>query len=122
MKGFSKKQACIATIVTVSPIGRQLYPYQNPKLTAEQRITDVLERLTLKRKNALRQNASPAILQLGIKAYDWWNETLHGIGRAGRATVSLHPIGIHASSDEAKLPDKGTSDIQQLKKFQIITL
>lgn len=65
----------------------QKLPYQDTSLTAEQRAEDLLPRLTLEEKVALMQNASPAIPRLGIKEYDWWNEALHGVGRAGLATV-----------------------------------
>lgn len=66
---------------------KQLLPYQDTSLTAEQRAEDLLPRLTLEEKVSLMQNASPAIPRLGIKEYEWWNEALHGVGRAGLATV-----------------------------------
>lgn len=49
------------------------------------------------------QNASPAIPRLGIKPYEWWNEALHGVGRAGTATVFPQAIGMGASFDDALL-------------------
>lgn len=45
------------------------------------------------------QNAAPAIPRLGIPAYDWWNEALHGVARAGRATVFPQAIGLAATWD-----------------------
>ena len=51
----------------------------------EERANDLGKELTLEEKAALMQNTSPAIPRLGIKAYDWWNEALHGVGRAGLA-------------------------------------
>ncbi len=65
---------------------KQLLPYQDASLTAEQRAEDLLPRLTLEEKVSIMQNASPAIPRLGIKEYEWWNEALHGVGRAGLAT------------------------------------
>ena len=56
---------------------KQLLPYQDTSLTAEQRAEDLLPRLTLEEKVSLMQNASPAIPRLGIKEYEWWNEALH---------------------------------------------
>src|ERR1019366_4238948 len=44
-------------------------------------------------------NDSPAIERLGVPAYNWWSECLHGVARAGRATVSPEPIGLAASWD-----------------------
>lgn len=54
-------------------------PYKNPALSPEERANDLVGRLTLEEKAALMQNTSPAIPRLGIKAYDWWNEALHGV-------------------------------------------
>ena len=79
------------------------YPYQDIKLSAEQRADDLLQRLTLEEKVSLMQNASPAIPRLGIKPYEWWSEALHGIARAGRATVFPQSIGMAASFDDALL-------------------
>ena len=62
-------------------------PYKNANLPATERAADLVSRLTLEQKVALMQNGSPAIPEFGIKAYDWWNEALHGVGRAGIATV-----------------------------------
>ena len=47
----------------------------------EQRVNDVVSRLTLEEKVAQMLNATPAIPRLGIPAYDWWNEVLHGVAR-----------------------------------------
>ena len=67
---------------------------------AEQRAQILLGKLTLEEKVALMQNSSPAIPRLGIKAYDWWSEALHGVGRAGIATVFPQAIGMGASFDD----------------------
>lgn len=83
-----------------TPLMGQQFPYQNTNLTPEQRASDLLGRLTLEEKVALMQNTSPAIPRLGIKAYDWWNEALHGVGRAGIATVFPQTIGMAASFDD----------------------
>ena len=71
---------------------------QKPGTKPEERANDLVGRLTLEEKAALMQNTSPAIPRLGIKAYDWWNEALHGVGRAGLATVFPQAIGMGASS------------------------
>lgn len=83
-----------------TPLVGQQFPYQNTNLTPEQRASDLLGRLTLEEKVSLMQNTSPAIPRLGIKAYDWWNEALHGVGRAGIATVFPQTIGMAASFDD----------------------
>src|ERR1039457_959433 len=62
-------------------------PYLNPDLPAEKRAADLVSRMTLEEKVLQMQNSAPAIQRLGIPAYDWWNEALHGVARAGQATV-----------------------------------
>ena len=60
-------------------------PFQNAKLSREERINDLVSRLTLKEKATLMLYNSPAIERLNIKEYNWWNECLHGIARAGKS-------------------------------------
>lgn len=118
----------------VLPAMAQL-PYQNTNLSAAQRAEDLLHRLTLEEKAALMQNGSPAIPRLGIKAYDWWNEALHGVGRAGLATVFPQAIGMAASfddallyqvfnavSDEARAKSTVFSKNGELKRYQGLTM
>jgi len=57
------------------------FPMWDPSLPIEQRVNDVVSRLTLEEKVKQMLNATPAIPRLGILAYDWWNETLHGVAR-----------------------------------------
>ncbi|MGC4102432.1 glycoside hydrolase family 3 protein [Ferruginibacter sp.] len=57
------------------------YPMWDYNLPMEQRVNDVVSRLTLEEKVHQMLNATPAIPRLGILAYDWWNETLHGVAR-----------------------------------------
>src|SRR5262245_25124711 len=74
-------------------------PYLNPDLPAEQRAADLVSRMTLEEKVLQMQNGAPALERLGIPQYDWWNEALHGVGRAGRATVFPQAIGMAATWD-----------------------
>jgi hypothetical protein len=74
--------ACIAQ---VAPI------YKDPAAPLEKRADDLLSRMTLEEKIAQLMNDSPAIERLGVPAYNWWSECLHGIGRSGRATVFPEP-------------------------------
>jgi len=65
----------------------------------EDRAADLVSRMTLEEKVAQMQNAAPAIPRLGVPAYDWWNEALHGVARAGEATVFPQAIGMAATFD-----------------------
>lgn len=91
----------VATLCQAQP----LYPYQNTSLSPEQRAEDLVSRLTLEEKAKLMMDNSPAIERLGIPQFQWWNETLHGIGRNGTATVFPITMGMAASWDDALLQE-----------------
>ena len=84
-------------------VGAQQLPYQNPDLPVEQRVEDLLSRLTLEEKTKLMMNGSPAIERLGLPQFDWWSEALHGVGRNGLSTVFPSCIGMACSFDDALL-------------------
>ena len=70
------------------------YPFQNPDLPTYQRVEDLVGRLTLPEKVSQMLNALPIIDRLGIPAYNWWNEALHGVARTSLKTrVFLQAIG-----------------------------
>ncbi|MGH8027891.1 MAG: glycoside hydrolase family 3 protein, partial [Pseudoxanthomonas sp.] len=73
--------------------------YQDLRRSFDERAADLVSRMTLEEKAAQMQNAAPAIPRLGVPAYDWWNEALHGVARAGGATVFPQAIGLAASFD-----------------------
>jgi beta-glucosidase len=73
--------------------------YLNPKLPLEQRVNDLISRMTLEEKVSQMMNAAPAIPRLGIPQYDWWNEALHGVAFSGVATVFPQAIGLGATFD-----------------------
>ncbi|MDL2221221.1 glycosyl hydrolase, partial [Parabacteroides sp. OttesenSCG-928-N08] len=82
----------------------QDYPFRNPDLEVEMRINDLLSRLTLQEKVQLMKHQAPAIPRLGIPAYDWWNEALHGVARTQeRVTVYPQAIGMAATFDKEAL-------------------
>jgi len=76
------------------------FPFQNPDLPIDQRVDDLVGRMTLDEKIGQMMNAAPAIPRLGIPEYNWWNECLHGVARAGLATVYPQAIGLGAAWDE----------------------
>ena len=80
-------------------------PWQNVDLPVEQRVDDLLSRLTLGEKVSLMMDVSPAIDRLGIPEYNWWNEALHGVGRAGTATVLPQSIGLAATWNDGLVED-----------------
>lgn len=75
---------------------QQKYPFQDQSLSFEQRVSDLVGRLTLKEKVALMQNNAKSVPRLGIPSYNWWNECLHGVARDGIATVFPQAIGMAA--------------------------
>jgi beta-glucosidase len=74
-------------------------PYKNPSLPIGKRVDDLVSRMTLAEKVSQMMNVAPAIERLGIPEYEWWNEGLHGVARAGYATVFPQAIGLAATWD-----------------------
>ena len=69
----------------------------------EQRARELVSKMTLAEKISQLKNDAPAIERLGVPAYNWWNEGLHGVARAGVATVFPQAITMAASFDEELL-------------------
>ena len=82
-----------------NPVQESEFPFQDPSLSTEERISDLINRLSLEEKAGLMSNNSPAIERLGIPEYNWWNEALHGLGRSAVATVFPQAIGMGATFD-----------------------
>src|SRR5262245_2690011 len=73
--------------------------WRNPDLPFEARAADLVSRMTMEEKVSQLMHESAPIPRLGIPAYNWWNECLHGVARAGVATVYPQAIGMAASFD-----------------------
>lgn len=73
--------------------------YKNPALPIAQRVDDLVGRMTLVEKVSQMQDLAAAVPRLGIPDYEWWNEGLHGVARAGHATVFPQAIGMSATWD-----------------------
>jgi beta-glucosidase len=74
-------------------------PYLDPSLPTQQRVDDLVSRMTLEEKAAQLVNTTPAIPRLNVPAYDYWSEGLHGIARSGYATMFPQAIGMAATWD-----------------------
>jgi beta-glucosidase len=75
----------------------------------------LLRKLSLPEKVAQIQDAAPAVPRLGLPAYAWWNEGLHGLARAGQATVFPQAIGLAASWDAPLLQEVGSAIAAQAR-------
>src|SRR4051794_17010564 len=93
-------------------------PWRNTALTAEQRATALVSQMTLEEKAAQLGNFAPAIPRLGVPEYGWWNEGLHGVARAGIATVFPQAIGMAATWDQPLMHDvAGTIGVEFRAKY-----
>jgi beta-glucosidase len=80
----------------------QALPYMNPKLPPEERAADLVHRMTLEEKASQLVNQARAIPRLGVPAYDWWSEALHGVAVNG-TTEFPEPIGLAATFDAPRI-------------------
>lgn len=89
--------------------GKEMELNQNQEKLKEyrKRAKELVAQMTLEEKVGQTLYQAPAIPRLGIKAYNWWNEALHGVARAGTATVFPQAIGMAATFDEDLLEQVG---------------
>lgn len=83
-------------------------PYKNPKLPIEKRVDDLISRMTLDEKISQMIDVADSIPRLGVPQYNWWNEGLHGVARAGVATVFPQAIGLSATFNDSLLFEVAT--------------
>ncbi|MGM8363715.1 hypothetical protein ACSV4D_17510 [Flavobacterium sp. ARAG 55.4] len=95
----------VLQLVTVSTFAQEKLPFKNPDLPTEQRVNDIVSRMTLHEKISQLMDHSPAIKRLDIPEYNWWNESLHGVARTGYATVFPQSISITSSWDRQLIFD-----------------
>lgn len=100
----------------------QPQPWLDTSASFETRAAALVSQMTLEEKAAQMQNAAPAIERLGVPAYDWWNEGLHGVARAGQATVFPQAIGLAATFDVPLMQQVATtiSDEARAKHHQFV--
>ena len=82
--------------------------YRDLDRSFEERAADLVARMTLEEKVSQLGNNAPAIPRLGVPAYEWWNEALHGVARAGAATVFPQAIGLAATFDPTLMHEIAT--------------
>lgn len=114
--------AASLAIWSVAPMQSQKYPYLDTGLTFEERVDDLVSRMTNEEKAAQLLYTAPAIPRLGIPEYNWWNEALHGVARAGYATVFPQSITIANSWNEDLMLDvaNAISDEARAKYHEFI--
>jgi beta-glucosidase len=101
----AKKLMLLCTFFfTTTCFAQTQFPFQNTSLSFEQRVNDLVSRMTLEEKVGQMLNAAPAVPRLGIPAYDWWNEVLHGVARTPyHVTVYPQAIAMAATWDTSSL-------------------
>ncbi len=77
--------------------------YKDPNLSFQERAEDLADKMTFEEQVPQLSYGAPAIDRLGIPAYNWWNEGLHGVARAGTATMFPQAIGLAAMFDDKLL-------------------
>ncbi len=101
MKSLRALFPAVVAVLALTLTVRAAEIYRDPAQPTEARVQDLVSRLTLEEKASLMQNTTAGVARLGIPKYDWWNEALHGVARAGEATVFPQAIGLAAMWDEA---------------------
>jgi beta-glucosidase len=98
------------------------HAFLNPNLSIEERTDDLVSKLDLVEKASQMLHGSPAIERLGIPAYNWWNECLHGVARAGVATVFPQAIGLAAMWNPRRMHEVATavSDEARAKHHEFV--
>ncbi len=93
---------CLASVLLLAPSlvhAQDSKLFLDPTQPTDKRVDDLVSRMTLEEKITQMVNTSPAIPRLGVPAYDWWNEGLHGVARSGYATMFPQAIGMAATWD-----------------------
>ena len=100
-----------------------VFKFRDTSLPIEERVQDLLNQMTLSEKVSQMRYDAPEIKRLGVPAYNWWNECLHGVARAGEATVFPQGIGMGATWNAPLIFEMGTavSDEARAKHHKFIS-
>uniref|UniRef100_UPI004047145D glycoside hydrolase family 3 C-terminal domain-containing protein n=1 Tax=Mariniflexile sp. TaxID=1979402 RepID=UPI004047145D len=128
---FSKSGLILAIILIMvascktneKEIKTYAFKFQNTSLPVEERVQDLISQMTLQEKVSQMRYDAPAIERLGVPEYNWWNESLHGVARAGEATVFPQGIGMGATWNAPLIFEMGTavSDEARAKHHKFIS-
>ena len=91
----------LLTVVATRPDRAALPAYKDASRSVSDRVSDLVSRMTLEEKVSQMMNEAAAIPRLDVPEYNWWNEGLHGVARAGLATVFPQAIGLAATWNDA---------------------
>lgn len=92
------------SFTATAQVDKNKFPFWDHRLVFEERVNDLVSRLTLEEKVMQMLNHAPAVPRLGIPAYDWWNEVLHGVARTPyKTTVYPQAIAMAATWDTTSL-------------------
>jgi beta-glucosidase len=111
IKNLTRSSVVIMAIlfISVATKAQQKLFYKDASQSIEVRVKDLLSKLTLEEKISLLGYRSQAVPRLGIPAYNWWNEALHGVARAGEATIFPQAIGMSATFNDDLLKQVSTA-------------
>jgi len=112
---MKKISVILCALAATLPMSAQIY--KDHTASPHERAVSIVKEMTLPEKVSLMKHESAAVPRLGIKQYNWWNEALHGVARAGLATVFPQPIGMAATFDDRMVYDvfTATSDEARAK-------
>lgn len=99
----------LALAAPLAASAQNAQPWFNPDLPTDQRVDALIAQMTLTEKASQMVNQARAIPRLGIPAYNWWSEALHGVARNGYATVFPEPVGLAATFDPALVKQMGVA-------------
>lgn len=94
-------------VLIVNLCAQEVLPFRNERLSIDLRVKDLVGRLTLEEKISLFGFNNKGVPRLGVPVYNWWNEALHGVARAGLATVFPQAIGMAATFNDSLLQQVG---------------
>ncbi len=99
----------IITFLLISFSLSSLAQYANPEVPIDDRVNDLISKMTLAEKIAQTGNQAPAISRLGVKSYDYWSEALHGVARSGLATSFPQAIALSSTWDPELIYEVATA-------------